>query len=462
MSKAFPTLADAAEATGGLLKQGRPETVVSEIVIDSRKAGPGKLFLAIRGQSFDGHCFIEEVWRAGGVGAVIEPGNIIFELPLLNPDFGLIQVPNTLVALQMLATKHRASLGMRTIGITGSNGKTSVKDFVAAIAATKYRVASTQGNFNNQIGVPLSVLAAETGTDVGVFEVGMNHAGEIAPLAKIIAPEIGIITNIGVAHIEFLGSRQAICDEKCELARALPEHGTLVYDAEDDFASRINAAATCRKITIGFEKGDFRATNITTLQEGMKFDLVRLGAPPVPVQLPAYGEHMVRNALLSAAACTMLGMTLEECARGLSAVQTAGGRLRRKVANGVTIFDDSYNANPDSVCAALNFLAKFASRGQKIAVLGTMAELGAFAEEGHKKVGAACGPAGITLLVAVGEGSEWIAEAAKSAGVKDVFVADSTDRAVEKLRAEVKAGDVMLVKGSRSAKMEKVIEDLTG
>jgi UDP-N-acetylmuramoyl-tripeptide--D-alanyl-D-alanine ligase len=462
MSKAFPTIADAVDAMGGVLKQGPPGAPITEIVIDSRKAGPGKLFFAIRGQSFDGHWFVEEVYRAGGIGAVIEPDIIIFELPLLPPEFAVIQVPSTLVALQKLAAKHRASLAMRTVGITGSNGKTSVKDFLAAIAAAKYRVASTLGNFNNHIGVPLSVLAAEPGTEVGVFEIGMNHAGEIAPLAKIVAPEIGIITNIGVAHIEFLGSREAICEEKCELARVLPEQGTLVYDAEDDFASRIDGSASCKKITIGLEKGDLRATNITPSEEGMKFELARSGETPVPVQLPAYGEHMVRNALLSAAACTVLGMTLEECARGLGTVQTAGGRLRKKVVNGVTIFDDSYNANPDSVSAALKFLAGVAARGKKIAVLGTMAELGPFAEEGHKKAGAACGPAGVSLLIAVGEGARWIAEAGKNAGVKEVLVVETTERAVEELRARVQVGDVMLVKGSRSAKMEKVIDDLTG
>ncbi len=462
MSTAFATISDAVEAMGGVLKQGSPNAPITDIVIDSRKAGPGKLFIAIRGQSFDGHWFVEEVYRAGGIGAVIEPDIIIFELPLLPPEFAVIQVPNTLLALQKLAAKHRGSLAMRTVGITGSNGKTSVKEFVATIAATKYRVASTLGNFNNHIGVPLSLLAAEPGTEVGVFEIGMNHAGEIAPLAKIVAPEIGIITNIGVAHIEFLGSREAICEEKCELARALPEQGTLVYDAEDDFAARIEASARCKKITIGLKKGDLRASSITTSEEGMKFELVRSGETPVPVQLPAYGEHMVRNALLSVAACTVLGMSLEECARGLSTAQTAGGRLRKKVVKGVTIFDDSYNANPDSVCAALKFLGGVAASGKKIAVLGTMAELGPFAEDGHKKVGAACGPAGVSLLVAVGEGALWIAEAGKRAGVKEVCVAESTDRAVEQLRSQVQVGDVMLVKGSRSAKMEKVIEDLTG
>jgi UDP-N-acetylmuramoyl-tripeptide--D-alanyl-D-alanine ligase len=458
--KPISTIADVVEATKGTLKAGSASRPVAGVVIDSRKAAPGNLFIAIRGEHFDGHWFVEEVYRAGAMAAVIEPEIIIFELPLLPPDFVIVEVRNTLVALRELAVAHRRGLNMKTVGVTGSNGKTSVKDFIATIAAGKFKVASTAGNYNNHIGVPLSVLSAKPDTEVGVFEVGMNHAGEIAPLAQIIAPDIAVITNIGVAHVEHLGSRDAICEEKLELARALPESGVLIFDAEDEFAGRLNDASAVRKITIGFEKGDIRATNIRPLENGVAFDLTD-GTDTHPVQLQAHGTHMVRNALLASAASTALGISLQNCALGLAGARLPKGRLQRTVISGVTIFDDTYNANPDSMEAALRVIADTATQGKRIAVLGTMGELGAYAEEGHQRVGTACGDAKIGLLIAVGDFSKVMTEAAAKAGVAGVHSVETPEQAVALLRANVQVGDVMLVKGSRSAQMEKVIEGLS-
>ena len=379
--------------------------------------------------------------------------------PGLPPDFTVIQVKDTLGALQQIAAEYRRSLPMQVVAITGSNGKTSTKDLTAAVLAERYPVTKTEGNFNNHIGLPLTMLRARSVDHVGVFEIGMNHPGEIAPLAALAAPDVAIITNIGIAHIEFMGSREAIAQEKGMLAEALPPSGTVILSAEDEFSRGIAARTKADAVFCGIDEGDIRASDLRQDFAGIKF---RLSAEDrsVEVSLPVPGVHTVRNALLAAAAGRAFGLSLEECAAGLSKLRLTKGRLEQKLARGVQIIDDTYNANPDSMAAALETLAQMPGAGRRIAVLGRMGELGSESERGHQRVGEIAADLGLDCLITVGDEAALTADAAWRGGLSQVIKVASTEEAVKSLRALTRAGDVVLVKGSRSARMERVVEGM--
>lgn len=435
--------------TGGRLLSGSAQALVTEICTDSRLLKKGDLFLALRGENFDGHSFVEEAARLGAVGAVVE-----YDMAVPS-DFVLLQVPDALEALQQIAASYRASMDLRTVAITGSNGKTSTKDLTAAVLAQSYSVFKTEGNLNNHIGLPLTLLRATSGHGYGVVEIGMNHPGEIAPLARIAAPRVAIITNIGVAHIEYMGSREAIAQEKGMLAEALPAHGFLIQSAGDEFAVNIAKRSKAQALSAGIAAGDVQACDLREEVGGTHF-LLKANGQSVEAFVPVPGKHMVQNALLAATAGMVCGVSLEECAAGLSTASLTKGRLQPKVIRGIHFLDDSYNANPDSMIAALQTLGGLPVNGRRIAVLGRMNELGEHAESGHQQVGKAA--ATMDLVIGVGDGGAWITEAAGQAGTA-VRQVDSTEGAAALLRDYVKAGDMVLVKGSRSVRMENVIEE---
>ncbi len=339
------------------------------------------------------------------------------------------------------------------VAVTGSNGKTSVKDFTAAVLGRCHRVSATRGNFNNHIGLPLTVLATRPTDTAAVWEMGMNHAGEIAPLCEIARPEFGIITNVGSAHIEFLGSRRGIAAEKGELARALPEHGALIVPADCDFIDDFRTVSRARVVATGGAGSAVRAENIRPGAAGLCFDLLLEGEAPQGVGLRAPGAHMVANALLAAAAGRELGVPAGEIAAGLSAAELGAGRLRRMMRAGVVIFDDTYNANPESMAAAISTLAdaELENGGRRFIVLGRMGELGAHAAAAHRRTGELAAAAGLRLI-AVGEGAEGLAE---GAGGAPHFPEDAA--AAAWLRAELRPGDAVLFKGSRAAAVEGVL-----
>ena len=445
-------LSQVANWTGGRLLAGTAGAMVADICTDSRALKRGDLFIALRGENFDGHKFIEEAAKLGAVGAVVE--NFPANLP---PEFGIIEVLDTLKALQALSTNYRSSLPVRIIGITGSNGKTSTKDFTAAVLGQKFTTAKTAGNLNNHIGVPLTLLSLSATNELAVVEMGMNHPGEIAPLAAMAKPDAAIITNVGMAHIEYMGSREAIAQEKGELAVAVHEKGTVILNADDEFSSVVAGRCRARVVTAGISKGDVRASDLEPLSSGTRFRIHATGRC-LNAELPVPGEHMVRNALLACAAGLDFGLTLEECVEGLREPCLSKGRLQQKQIAGLTILDDSYNANPDSMIAGLATLAQHPGKGRRIAVLGRMGELGSEAEPGHRRVGAAAGSLGLACLIAVGEEARWIADSAR--GIAEIIHVADTDAATSALRAFAKEGDIVLVKGSRSAKMERVIAAL--
>ncbi|RYD17223.1 MAG: UDP-N-acetylmuramoyl-tripeptide--D-alanyl-D-alanine ligase, partial [Verrucomicrobiaceae bacterium] len=403
---------------------------------------------ALRGENFNGDLFAAQALSSGAVAAIVQSWEG-------EPPAGtaVIVVPDTLRALQRLACWWRKQLDITVVGITGSNGKTSTKDFTAAVLSRKFNVSATRGNLNNHIGVPLTVLSTSKEHTAGVWEMGMNHSGEIAPLCEIARPKYGIITNIGTAHIEFMGSREAIAEEKGMLARALPADGILFIPATCDFRDYLRQRTRGSMVAVGNGRGQVRAEDLDFGVDGTTFTLVIEGAESARVNLPVPGRHMVTNALLAAATGWKLGISPAEIAEGLSTSSLTGGRLGRYDYQGTTVIDDTYNANPESMAAAIETLADTPVRegSRRIIVLGRMGELGPHAPAAHLRTGALAAERKLDVI-AVGEGSEGIAEGAKGAPHFSDF-----EEAAKWLTREVKPGDVVLFKGSRSATVERVM-----
>ena len=447
-----------AALAGGILRQGDASRLVRGVGTDSRHLGTGELFLALRGDRFDGHDFLKVAELAGAAGAIVAAGTA---RPEFSPTFALIEVADTLKGYQRLAREYRRRLPMRVVAITGSNGKTSTKDFTAAVLSTRYRVLKTEGNFNNHIGVPRMILRATAEEDVAVLEMGMNHPGEIRPLAQIAAPRVAIITNIGTAHIEYMGSREAIAQEKGTLAEEIPADGWVILPAHDPFTKSITARTSAEVLTVGIDSGDLRATQVEQTAIGNRFTVV-LGDQSAPASINVIGHHMVANALLAVGAGIALGMDLAEAVHGLSAAQLTEGRVQPRTAGGLHFIDDSYNANPDSMVVALATLATSQVRGRRIAVLGRMGELGVHAASGHRRVGEAAGEQRIDCVVAVGEEAAGIAEGAEESGAKEVRRVRDVQEATDLLRQIASSDDLILIKGSRSAGMERIIAAVAG
>ncbi|HEY6153698.1 MAG TPA: UDP-N-acetylmuramoyl-tripeptide--D-alanyl-D-alanine ligase [Candidatus Udaeobacter sp.] len=447
------TLFQIVQLAGASLSSGDGTVVINKVSTDSRTIKPGELFVALRGENFEGHNFVEAAAKAGATSALVDlnwAGNV-------PNNFALVRAADTLRAYQALAGNYRRSLALKVLAITGSNGKTSTKDFAASVLARKFQVTKTEGNFNNHVGLPRTILEATSEDEVAVWELGMNHPGEIAALSKIAAPDAAIITNIGVAHIEFMGSREAIAMEKGALAEAIEPQGTVILNADDSFSEGIAARTRAKVILAGTTDGAVRAIEIRQSADGSEFTIVE-GAHRCRAQLPVAGLHMVQNALLAVAAGRAFGLSIEECAAGLAAAPLTKARLQIKQIGGVQFLDDSYNANPDSVKAALRTLVELDTDGKRIAVLGEMRELGGESERGHREVGETAATLGVNQLITIGEMAELIAEGARAAGLHKVSSAPSTAEAAKLLGEIAEPGDLVLIKGSRAARTEEVIE----
>ena len=443
-----------ADLASAKISAGPGHVFVDKVSTDSRTLKPGELFVALRGENFDGHKFVESAVQTGAAGAIVDlawKGNV-------PESFTILRADDTLRAYQTLAANYRKSLPFRVIAITGSNGKTSVKDFTASVLARKFRVTKTEGNFNNHVGLPRTILEATSADQVAVWEIGMNHPGEIAALAKIASPDVGIITNVGVAHIEFMGSRDAIAKEKGALAQAIAPDGTVILNADDSFSQKIAARTKAKLLFAGTTSGTVRAAEIRQSADGSEFTILE-GAHRCRAQVPVPGLHMVQNAMLAVAAGRLFGLSIEECAAGLASAPLAKARLQIKQIHGVQFIDDSYNANPDSMKAALRTLVELDADGKRIAVLGEMLELGKESERGHREVGECAAELGVDQLIAIGETGAIIARAAEKGGVAKSVAVKSTSEAAEMLADIATPGDLVLVKGSRSARTERVLEE---
>jgi UDP-N-acetylmuramoyl-tripeptide--D-alanyl-D-alanine ligase len=448
------TLSQLAAFASGDLSLGKREITVSRISTDSRTVQLGDLFIALRGENFDGHRFVEKAAERGAAGALVER-----EWKGKTPkDFALIRVEDTLVAYQQIAARYRQSLSPKVVAITGSNGKTTTKDFAAAALGHRFRVTKTEANFNNHVGLPRTILEASSQDEIAVWEIGMNHPGEIAALAKIAAPDVAVITNIGVAHIEFMGTREAIAQEKGTLAEAIGAQGTVILNADDPFSDGIAKRTRAKVIFAGTKKGTVRATDLRQSASGSEFTILE-GAHRCRAQLPVPGLHMIQNALLAVAAGRVFGLSIEDCAAGLASAPLTKARLQIKTIRGVQFIDDSYNANPESMRAALATLAELETEGRRVAVLGEMAELGIESERSHREVGEAAATLRIDELIAIGETAGTIADAAQAAGLEKSRTVTSTEDAAELLAEETSPGDLVLIKGSRAARTERVLEE---
>jgi UDP-N-acetylmuramoyl-tripeptide--D-alanyl-D-alanine ligase len=447
------TLLQIAAFADGSLSQGDGRMLVSKVNTDSRTLKRGELFLALRGENFDGHNFVRGAAKAGAAGAIVD----VAWKGKVPKEFALIGVPDTLTAYQNLAANYRKSLPLKVLAITGSNGKTSTKDFAASVLARKFRVAKTEGNFNNHVGLPRTILEATSDDQIGVWEIGMNHPGEIAPLSKLAEPDAAIITNVGVAHIEFMGSREAIALEKGALAEAVGAEGTVILNADDPFAHGIAQRTRAKIIFAGTTGGTIHASEITQSADGSEFTILE-GAHRCRAKLPVPGLHMVQNALLAVAAGRVFGVSLEDCAAGLGAAPLTKARLQIREIRGVQFIDDSYNANPDSMKAALRTLIELDADGKRIAILGEMRELGDETERGHREVGETAAILGVDYLIAIGDVAAAIGDAAEHAGLTNCAIVRSPIEAAECLGDIAAPGDLVLVKGSRLAGTEKVIE----
>ena len=438
--KSYP-LQKLAHAMSGSLLQGGEDCVISAgVSTDTRCLPAGAMFFALKGENFDAHHFLAEAVEAGAGALVLQDDS---DLPEGIP---VILVNDTLKALQALAKWYRGELGIPVVAITGSNGKTSTKDYTHSVLSQKFRVNSTLGNLNNHIGLPLTVLATAADDEVGVFKMGMNHSGELAPLCEIGRPDVSIITNVGTAHIEHLGSRKAIAIEKGTVARVLSEKGTLLLPSDCAEAYDFRASTPARVITVG--DGEIRAENTVSGESGSVFDLTIDGLGTKRTSISIVGRHMISNALLAAGAGYVLGLSLDEISAGLTNAKLTSGRLRRYLSHGLTVIDDTYNANPESVIAALETLASLPGSGRRIAALGMMAELGEHAVEAYPRIGRIARDLGVTLIT--------VGDDADKYGDDHHF--RNHEEAATWLSNETSPGDIVLFKGSRMAAMDQVMK----
>ncbi len=458
------SVADACAWTGATLLQGDDKLLLHGVSTDTRTLRAGMLFIAIRGERHDAHQFLTTAIKRGANGLLIERGrgnNI--QVPA---QIAVLEVDDTTQALGALAAGHRALFPGPVIAITGSNGKTSTKEMCAEILTTTAPCLKNEGNLNNQFGLPLTLLQRCREHQCLVVEIGMNHVGEIAPLAAIARPTIAVITNVGSAHIGQMGSREIIANEKGELIAALSSDGIAILNADDPLVMAQASRTHARIITFGrtTSNADFRAQGITFEPTGhFRFDLVT-PHDQRQVRVAGLDEICVSNALAAAAAAVSAGATLDSIERGLANYRPAHGRmevLRRS--DGVTLIDDTYNANPQSMEAALRSVARHKGTNRAIAVLGDMGELGTNATAAHQSLGQLAATLHIDFLVALGEYASSLIDAAKAAGFpsNQMRVAHNHEDAATYVQSILRAGDWVLVKGSRSMSMERVVEALS-
>jgi UDP-N-acetylmuramoyl-tripeptide--D-alanyl-D-alanine ligase len=442
---------------------------IRRLCTDSREIGRGDLFVALKGERFDGHDFVPAALRQGAVGALVQDD---YRLPSAVPRKAraaigpvLLGVPDTLLAYQRLAAHHRNRFRIPVVAVTGSNGKTTTKEMVADILARRWPVLRTEGNLNNRIGVPQTLFRLTPRHKAAVVEMGVDQPGQTARLCEIVRPTIGLITNIGPDHLEFFGTMDVSAQAKGELLDALPADGSVVLNADDAYFGYLAARARCEILSFGLsEKAQVRADRLVMgAREGTRFQLKLPGrGKPQPVSLAAHGLHNVLNALAAAAVGHVMGLSPATIAEGLARFRPAAMRSQVLTVGGIRLINDCYNANPASMKAAIDLLLALGAGARTVAVLGDMLELGPAAAALHREVGAYLAAKGVVHLIACGTLGRHLAEGARDAGMAPERVQHAPDaaRAGAALRAFVQEGDVVLVKASRGMKMEQAIEAL--
>jgi UDP-N-acetylmuramoyl-tripeptide--D-alanyl-D-alanine ligase len=435
---------------GQLIAPGSAESFAG-ISTDTRSLTPGSLFVALSGDRFDGHDFLAEAIRQGVTGVVVSRGPA-------EPCQGVavFLVEDTRTAFQELARFHRCRFQLPVIAVTGSNGKTSTKDMIAAILSTQLHVLKTEANFNNEIGLSQTLLKIDATHQAVVVEMGMRGRGEIAGLAAIALPTVGVVTNVGETHLERLGSIDNIAAAKAELIEALDGKGLAILNGDDPYVRAMSGITAARAVYYGLNPdSDIRAINITQTAQEVAFDCAA-GADYFRVVVPMPGIHNAYNALAAIAVGVELGLAPEHVIQGLAQFEAGKMRLNIKKINGVTVIDDTYNASPLSMAAAIEVLASVA-KGRKLAAIGDMLELGPAAPAAHSKVGAHLASIGVEVVFTIGELARVAGEAALEKGVPVVIPCSSHEEAVRELRQRLFPGDTLLLKGSRGMTMEKLL-----
>ncbi|MBP2662367.1 MAG: murF [Firmicutes bacterium] len=448
------SLTEVLKATGGRLINAGGNKLFQGVSTDTRSIQDGNLFVALVGEHFDGNEFAAQAVANGATGLIVSKAVVVPE------HVTVIQVINTLTALQELARFHRQRYHIPVIAVTGSNGKTTTKDMLAAVLSSRFKVLKTEANFNNEIGLSLTLLKLDASHEVAVVEMGMRAIGEIRGLTKIALPTVGVVTNVGETHMEILGSIENITAAKAELVEAIGHDDVVILNADDQHVRDMQLKTQGRVVFYGLTPAAFvRAENITTGENGELITAFECCSArgSFPVTLPAVGIHNVYNALAAIAVGWELGLKPNEIQKGIGSFVTGAMRLEIKRYSQYTVINDVYNASPLSMAAALTTLANI-SKGRKIAVLGDMLELGDAAVEAHRRVGRQAAEQGVDILIAVGALAKHIAAAASEQGVKTTLAFTGHSEAIEALGKLVKPGDYILLKGSRGMKMETMLE----
>ena len=430
-----------------------PDREITNVTLDSREVNEGSLFIAVKGDRFDAHDFVPDVLAKGAAAAVCQR-----QIDGAERD-RVICVPDTRLALLALAKYYRSKFDIPVVGLTGSVGKTTTKEMVAAVLSQKYKTLATQGNFNNEIGLPKMCFKLDSSYEAAVFEMGMSGFGEISRLTDTARPTVGIITNIGVSHIEMLGSREGILKAKMEILEGMSSSAPLIINGDNDLLPKgvkgiPNPVVVCG---ISCQKADCRAENIKQSQDSMSF-VINFRGSRYPVVLPAVGMHNVYNACIAFACGMLLDVSPEQAVKGLSEYVPTGLRQKLVRRGGITVIEDCYNASPDSIKASLRVLRDL-DCARRIAVLGDMKELGNYSRTAHLECGAAAAENGMDVLLAYGPEAKAYIEGAEGA-IPTALHFDSKQALVLKLCAMLQEGDAVLFKASRAMKLEEVIESV--
>lgn len=427
------------------------------ITTDSRNVKPGELFVALKGENFDGHDYCAKAVEQGAAGVIIS-----HDIEPLPAGIAVFRVKDTLKAYQELARYYRLEHDVIVIAITGSNGKTSTKDLLAACMATKYKVIKTEGNFNNEIGVPKTLFSIQPDTEVAVIEMGMRGLGQISQLCHIALPFCSIITNVGETHMELLGSMENIAQAKSEILLRLPREGFAVLNGDNEYVRSVASKTIAQTIYFGLgEDCDYRASEIVTSAMGTSFICTeKATGHSVRVYLQLIGEHNVYNALAAIAAAACYEVSMEESAKALATARLTGSRQEIVYIGDLTFINDAYNASPASMEAALKTLAEAGKanrgKGRTIAVLADMLELGAISEEAHRRVGRWAVENNIDYVLTYGAEAAYISDEVEKAGRATCHCAERQE-AADKLRLLVQPGDIILLKGSHAMQADKML-----
>lgn len=449
-----------AAACGLSVETTAGQVLVRRVITDSRVAGPGDLFIALKGERYDGHDFLRDVAARGVAG-------VLFDAKRAVPFFeGVValEVADPRVAYGQLAGRYRRRFTLPMVCVGGSNGKTTTKELIATVLAAKFKTLKSEASFNNDVGVPATLLQLDASHTAAVLEAGTNHPGELAPLVRLIAPQIGVLTSFGREHLEFFGDLNGVVREEGSLAEEIPADGTLVLDGDSPYSESVSQRTRpgVRLVRVGSgPHNDWRILSINQDWDGLSFRLESVSDPRWSGvwRVPLPGEHSARNAAYALAVAAELGVNPAAARTALAAFVPPKQRLGMSQVGGIRILDDTYNANADSMLAALQTLSDLPCTGRRVAVLGDMGELGPMTETAHVEVGLASAQH-LDALFAIGQWGAITAQAAASAGLTHTSAFASVDTALPALGEFLRAGDTLLIKASRSARLEQVITRL--